>query len=35
VTLEEHDLLIEGFNKDRSAYVGTFLAKFRRPRRRA
>lgn len=35
VTLEEHDLIIEGFSKRRDGYVGTFLAKFRRPRRRS
>ena len=35
VTLEDHDLIIEGFTRGRDAYTGTFLAKFRRPRRRS
>ena len=33
VTLEDHDFIIEGLTERRDAYVGTFLAKFRRPRR--
>lgn len=35
VTLEDHDFIIEGWTEKRDAYVGTFLASFRRPRRRS